>query len=214
MNERLTEIIDWLKKERIVLSQAEFSEMVGIHPTQISEMLAGKRVISERTIYKILRKFPEVNPDWFQDGEGEMLRPGVVNQRGAQNVSAPNGLNGSNVIGAMHGGQVHSNTGESIERMFTVLVKELQGFHEASRDKSNYIDRQDDYIKKQDAYIHEIAAESYARGNAHLSRIDGLMQQQGELLKQQSDLIRAMIEQDNRIQDRADRIVGMLEKKF
>ena len=39
--ERLIKSIDWLKRSRIVLSQAEFSEKIGIKPSQVSEMLNG-----------------------------------------------------------------------------------------------------------------------------------------------------------------------------
>lgn len=72
--ERLVWSIDWLKKSRIVLSQAEFSEKVGIKPSQVSEMLNGKRKISERTIHNIVEAFPDLNINWLLTGEGEMLK--------------------------------------------------------------------------------------------------------------------------------------------
>ena len=72
--ERFTAAIDWLKKNRIILSQVEFAERAHFNPSQISEMLNGKRKISERTIHKISAAFPEISNAWLLTGEGEMLK--------------------------------------------------------------------------------------------------------------------------------------------
>lgn len=87
--ERLVKSIDWLKKSRIVLSQAEFSEKVGIKPSQVSEMLNGKRKISERTIHNIVEAFPDLNINWLLTGEGEMLKSDRVTYAPASNKNIP-----------------------------------------------------------------------------------------------------------------------------
>ena len=69
--ERFTAAIDWLKKNRIILSQVEFAERAHFNPSQISEMLNGKRKISERTIHKISAAFPEISNAWLLTGEGK-----------------------------------------------------------------------------------------------------------------------------------------------
>lgn len=79
MIKRLTELIDWLKNERVILTQAEFADKIGVKASQMSEMLTGKRVISERTIRKIANAFPLISFDWLLSGEGEMLRDSKKN---------------------------------------------------------------------------------------------------------------------------------------
>lgn len=74
MNQRLKILIDELKKRRDILSQAELAEIVGISRTQFSELVTGKRQISDKTIHKITNAIPELNEDWLRTGEGEMLK--------------------------------------------------------------------------------------------------------------------------------------------
>lgn len=74
MNQRLKILIDELKKRREILSQAEFAEIVGISRTQFSELVTGKRQLSDKAIHKITRAIPELNEDWLRTGEGEMLK--------------------------------------------------------------------------------------------------------------------------------------------
>lgn len=74
MNQRLKILIDELKKRRDILSQAELAEIVGISRTQFSELVTGKRQISDKTVHKITQAIPELNEEWFRTGEGEMLK--------------------------------------------------------------------------------------------------------------------------------------------
>ena len=74
MNQRLKILIDELKKRRDILSQAELAEIVGISRTQFSELVTGKRHISDKAIHKITNAIPELNEDWLRTGEGEMLK--------------------------------------------------------------------------------------------------------------------------------------------
>ena len=74
MNQRLKLLISELKKRRIIYSQAEIAEKAGISTTQFSELVTGKRRLSERNIHKILKAFPEINENWMFTGEGEMMK--------------------------------------------------------------------------------------------------------------------------------------------
>lgn len=74
MNQRLKILIDELKKRRIIYSQQELAEIVGISRTQFSELVTGKRKISDKAIHKITSSIPEINEDWLRTGEGEMLK--------------------------------------------------------------------------------------------------------------------------------------------
>lgn len=74
MNQRVKEAIGELKKSRKVHSQADFAKEVGIGVVQLSEIVSGKRKVSEYYVNKILTRFPEINQDWLLNGNGEMLK--------------------------------------------------------------------------------------------------------------------------------------------
>ena len=73
MNQRLREVVDFLKEQRKVLSDGEFADKINVGRSQLSEAMSGKRKVSERYILKLLMKFPEINEEWLRTGEGEML---------------------------------------------------------------------------------------------------------------------------------------------
>ena len=74
MNQRVKLVIKELKKQRKVHTNGDFAEQVSIGSVQLSELLTGKRKISEYYINKILTRFPEINEVWLRTGEGEMLK--------------------------------------------------------------------------------------------------------------------------------------------
>ena len=72
MNQRLRILITELRKRKKVYSQAEFAQIVGISRTQFSEIVTGKRKLSDKVI-------PEINEKWLRDGDGEMLKSNSAN---------------------------------------------------------------------------------------------------------------------------------------
>ena len=74
MNQRVKDVVKELKKQRKIHSQADFAQEVGIGAVQLSEIVSGKRKISEYYVNKILTRFPEINKDWLVSGDGEMLK--------------------------------------------------------------------------------------------------------------------------------------------
>lgn len=73
MNQRLKVLIFELRKRKKVYSQAEFAEIVGISRTQFSEIVTGKRRLSDKAIHKIISAIPEINEEWLRTGEGEIF---------------------------------------------------------------------------------------------------------------------------------------------
>ena len=73
MNQRLRQIIDFLKEGRRIYSDAEFARKVGIDKADLSRMLSGTKAIHQRYVDKILAQFPDLNQNWLLSGLGDML---------------------------------------------------------------------------------------------------------------------------------------------
>ena len=74
MNQRIREVVDELKKQRKVYSDADFARIVEIPRGDLSQMMSGKRKVSKRCVSNLLANFPEISADWLEDGTGEMLK--------------------------------------------------------------------------------------------------------------------------------------------
>lgn len=73
MNQRLRKVVNELKNQRKVYSDADFARIVDIPRGDLSQMMSGKRKVSKRCVSNLLAEFPEINEEWFMTGEGEML---------------------------------------------------------------------------------------------------------------------------------------------
>ena len=74
MNQRLRKVVNELKNQRKVYSDADFARIVDIPRGDLSQMMSGKRKVSKRCVSNLLAEFPEINEEWFMTGEGEMLK--------------------------------------------------------------------------------------------------------------------------------------------
>ena len=74
MNERLKIFVNYLKEQRKVVSDAEFARLTGKQRSFISEIISGKRTLSEQYVLKIADTFTELNKDWLITGNGEMVK--------------------------------------------------------------------------------------------------------------------------------------------
>ncbi len=66
-----------LKEEN--LTSGRLAERIGVQPSSVSHVIAGRNKPGYDFIVNILRHFPAIDPDWLILGEGEMYRqaPGV-----------------------------------------------------------------------------------------------------------------------------------------
>lgn len=69
--ERLTEIIEALKKAGLVYNDADFCRKTGLKASFVSEMKAGKKPFTEQTLQKIEQCFPQ----FFNAGNAEDSPP-------------------------------------------------------------------------------------------------------------------------------------------
>lgn len=88
MNQRLREVVNFLKKQRKVLSDGEFADKIDVGRSQLSEVISGKRKFSERYVLKLLTSFPEISEQWLRTGEGEMLEKSSYSQNVSPTVLA------------------------------------------------------------------------------------------------------------------------------
>lgn len=63
---------DLMKSEG--LKSGQLAELLGINPAGISHILAGRNKPSFELLQKILRRFPQLNPDWLLVDRGPMYR--------------------------------------------------------------------------------------------------------------------------------------------
>jgi heme-degrading monooxygenase HmoA len=207
-------------KERLILflaylgiGQTKFESKVGLSRGLINNI---KGNISLDSLKKITDYYPELNSEWLTTGEGSMLKPTTIHQENAHIESHHGGVS----IGQVTGGKVkhignkeinhiHPDEGkdmviekqeQQVEYMFKTLLEELRGFHGIS-------ERRDEYVKKQDEYIARIIKHSYLRNEENMKRID-------KLIEQQNTLIQMFALQNEKTQDRADRLLVLLEKKM
>ena len=87
MKNRIAEIIE---KEK--LTSLKFANLIGIQPSAVSHILAGRNNPSMDVIQKILNTFRTINSDWLILGVGSMYREtGEISKRQSVEVKiAPN----------------------------------------------------------------------------------------------------------------------------
>ncbi len=68
-SERLKSLISGLG-----ISQKSLAEDIGVSRAQINLIVKGERALTENIVYRIERKFPNVNAEWLMTGEGQMFK--------------------------------------------------------------------------------------------------------------------------------------------
>lgn len=69
----MKEKLDYLLKSK-GLSSSTLARMLEIQPSGISHLLSGRNKPSFDLVVKILRVFPDINPDWLLLDKGDMTR--------------------------------------------------------------------------------------------------------------------------------------------
>lgn len=101
-NERLKKTILWLISQGIVDSQEELSKSIGYNPSSISQIVTGKKPISNKFLKKLGEFSEKINTEWIQFGKGSMLKDvevsGSHNMVGSSGVMNNIGLTGKEKI--------------------------------------------------------------------------------------------------------------------
>ena len=74
VSERFIKCVEYLIESRKLRNQAELVRSMGLSKGYVSQLMSGKREPSETIVSNLCARFPELNPQWIQTGEGEMLQ--------------------------------------------------------------------------------------------------------------------------------------------
>lgn len=56
------------------LNRAEFADLIGVGRPNITQLMTGRNKTSQIVVSRTLLTFPEINPMWLINGEGEMYK--------------------------------------------------------------------------------------------------------------------------------------------
>ena len=72
-NQRFKEMVDYLKKNRYVRNQQDFTERVGSDKATISQVMNNRIAVPKVLYFSIAKAFPFISVEWLKNGEGEMM---------------------------------------------------------------------------------------------------------------------------------------------
>ena len=75
MKKRIARIIEYEN-----LSSTMFAERLGISKAVVSHILNGRNNPSLDVVSRIMQTMPYINSEWLINGEGEMLKPGHIDE--------------------------------------------------------------------------------------------------------------------------------------
>jgi plasmid maintenance system antidote protein VapI len=79
MKDRLLKII-----KQYNLTSTRFADELGVQRSGISHILSGRNQPSYDFIVKLMKQYPEINPDWLIMGNGTMFRTVVKEKTGME----------------------------------------------------------------------------------------------------------------------------------
>jgi transcriptional regulator with XRE-family HTH domain len=106
------------------LNKSEMAERLGMHQSNLSKIILGRRPIGKAIDAKFLLACPEINKTWYLSGEGEMLREGLTTF-GPVAIPAP----------------ANENPDEEESELIAALKKQISLLTEIVAEKDRQIDR-------------------------------------------------------------------------
>lgn len=72
-NKRVKQVIKRLVADGIVENQKDLASKLGYTEASLSHLMSGYRPVNDRFLGKLLTIAPNLNPDWLENGDGEMF---------------------------------------------------------------------------------------------------------------------------------------------
>lgn len=87
-NKRFKEMMEYLKKNRYIRNQQDFTERVNSDKTTVSQIMNDKISIPNIMFGNISAAFPFISIEWLKNGDGDMLKSTYTqNISGGENIS-------------------------------------------------------------------------------------------------------------------------------
>lgn len=80
-NERFIYLVSYLKENRYIRNQQDFTERVKSDKSTVSQIMNNKITIPNKMFANILNAFPFISLEWLITGEGEMLKNSTISTR-------------------------------------------------------------------------------------------------------------------------------------
>ena len=119
-NERFIYLVSYLKENRYIRNQQDFTERVKSDKSTVSQIMNNKIAIPNKMFANILNAFPFISLEWLITGEGEMLRNSTVSTRDNLNISGGN-------KGNIRQGDVNNNISISLPEKGTQKIIDPDG---------------------------------------------------------------------------------------
>lgn len=102
--------IDLMKSEGLKSSQ--LAEILEVNPAGISHIIAGRNKPGYDLLQKILRRFPQINPDWLILDAGPMYRPDLTQTSDKQSEYVSTSPSNSETSAAQRSKKLNGDSGE------------------------------------------------------------------------------------------------------
>jgi hypothetical protein len=144
VNKRLIDVINFLKGNGKIYNEVDFAKKTNINKSFLSDMKAGRKEVSEKTIKIITNSFPEISYKWLLTGEGEMVEDGLCYFTGMQPVnSCTNNLGkmegSASIINQSNtnGDNINNNSGDMTKIAYGAILRLLKEYTNKLQDENN-----------------------------------------------------------------------------
>lgn len=147
-NEHFRQVLAFLKENRYIRNNQDFTERVGTNKSTISLIVNDRIPTPNKLFDSILKTFPFINKTFLLTGEGEMLNESA---EAATEQAADTNVNASTIVGANVSGNGHtiSNTTDSDNTALMELQKGFQNLLAKSQEQTTKAQEQIDELLQQ-----------------------------------------------------------------
>jgi hypothetical protein len=226
--EKLKRAYEYLRYIGEVHTQGEFASEIVFDETNLSSAFNGReKNLTDGLFTKICKRYPNIfNIDYFISDAENMLRGTNVNKGDINGVGQIVQNNSGSITLTNNGSK--DKVIEQQDKSLEALTEQLVRFHEVVMNKDEQIERKDAHILRKDEQIERkdeqlerkdgyivgqkeqidnITKHSFLRNERNMERID-------KFVEQQNKLIEMVVSQNIKMQERADRLLALLEKKI
>lgn len=130
--QRLKRLTKRLISDGHATNQRELASLLGYTESGLSQILTGKVAISKPFINKLYEIEPQINKDWLETGEGEMLTNQTIHATNSTVV-------GSNINGS--GNKIMHNDLSEIKMLVNEMAEQRKANSAIMQKKDEQIDR-------------------------------------------------------------------------